>query len=243
MDAYDLREKVQFATKLLHLGLSGKIPRNFEKEFNALINVYNIDPDVRVIFDEMTETLGLKILDVDYAGVYFQPLPRSLFSIKSNDIAQLKKKESSKYTILFLFGIASYLYPDDAAFNRDRFTSQFFSINDIILSLDKLCSQIITNENLKDPEKDKEGLIPIAKAYLNLKSESQQNTRQKNTKQYFLKQTLKFLQDQGFIKEKIDGQIKLYETLPIMRFQIEEMVQDPDLIEFFQDFKKKEDSS
>ena len=233
MDKFKLNKNIESAARLLYLGIKGKINSQNEKEFNELIKNYKSDSQLRDVLEKIADGMRLDILDIDETGIYLRPREGSIFCLKKKDINDIYYQEENKYFALILVALAAFLFPRAETFERDHYESLDFTLQELVNYIESQCKLITEDIDSEDPELNKEDLVILAKSFLDLKNESHHGSRERNTKQYFVKKTLKFLKKQDYLEKSKER----YYTNVRLRVEIESLSEDEFIEQLIDEFE------
>jgi len=239
MDKFEYNNKIEEASKLLYLGIKGDITKKDNLTFKTLYKKFRSDSELRTIFEIIVEGMRLEILDVDDTGVYLHPKSDSIFCIRKEDVKSISDSEIAPYTTLVFIALASFLFPQAQSFEKDPYEGFRFTDQELVDHIEEHCNLIMESSKVEDPEIDKEEFLLLAQAFLNLKNESSPDSKERNTKQYFVKRALRFLLDQNFLKKS--GNI--YLTQIRLRLEIENLAKDTYIKDLIDKFRSDDNSN
>ncbi|MFX1254152.1 MAG: DUF6063 family protein [Promethearchaeota archaeon] len=229
---------VEKAAKLIYLGLESPPGLSANREFKDFLREYKNNSSFRNIANAISNGLQLEILDVDNAGIFLRPLPRSVFAMRRSSVKKLVEKGQDRYVGLILIALAAYYFSNDSSFDEEstHFTSPI-TIHKIDGYIREKCKNIKEKSKPDDVPAGNKILELLLMSYLQLPNESYPGSKSRSTCEYFIRKTLNFLIEQRLFIKKSEN----YWPTPKFRFQMESMAENDNVKQFLRLKTKQEE--
>jgi hypothetical protein len=133
------------AGRLLQWGLRPNARPIQEPEYHELVNLYLDHPSFQSALQQLTEGLGLRIVDVSERGLVLAPLPESVFAMTPSAF-RVRSQTTDERLLdgLVEIGIAATVYPRPADLLEDASIARPpVSVDDVEQAIRQLCAGLL----------------------------------------------------------------------------------------------------
>lgn len=144
----DFSPTAHSAALLINKGLQPRATPLSDKDYRAILALYDSNPTFRTLVDEVATGLGLTVLSISRDGAFFAPDgPDSIFAYRLGDMPSFNSQETRALAVLIHVAIGALFYPTSEKLNDDGYNAPPVSEVMALDSLKDICAEIALRED------------------------------------------------------------------------------------------------